>query len=73
MPTTRTTLFALSACLALTLSACGNTRGERTTTGALIGGAGGAVAGNAIGGTGGAIVGGVAGGVAGAAIGSNSQ
>lgn len=63
-------LTIAAAVLALTLSACGNTRNQRTATGALIGGAGGAVAGNAVAGTGGAIAGGVAGGVAGAAIGS---
>lgn len=56
--------------LASSLAACGNTQGQRTATGALIGGAGGAVAGNAIGGTGGAIVGGVAGGTAGAVVGN---
>lgn len=68
---TAQTLTIVAAVLALTLSACGNTRGQRTATGALIGGAGGAVAGNAVAGGGGAVAGGIAGGVAGAAIGNS--
>ncbi|WP_181707668.1 YMGG-like glycine zipper-containing protein [Chthonobacter rhizosphaerae] len=62
--------FAAVVSLGLGLAGCGNTQGQRTATGALIGGTGGAVVGNAVGGTGGAIVGGVAGGTAGAVVGN---
>lgn len=62
----------LAAGLALATLATGCTTTERTVGGAVIGGAGGAVIGDAVGGTGGAIVGGVAGGTAGAVVGRNS-
>ncbi|WP_181699072.1 glycine zipper 2TM domain-containing protein [Chthonobacter albigriseus] len=73
MPISRSACLALAAALSLSVAACGNTRDQRTATGAVLGGAGGAVVGNAVGGTGGAIVGGVGGAVAGGVIGSNSQ
>lgn len=59
--------------LALGLAACGNTRQERATSGALIGaGTGAAVTGIATGSAGAAVAGGIAGGVGGAIIGGNS-
>ncbi|KQT54965.1 hypothetical protein ASG43_02905 [Aureimonas sp. Leaf454] len=57
---------------AVVMLASGCTTTERTVGGALIGGAGGAVVGDAVGGTGGAVVGGLAGGTAGALVGRNS-
>lgn len=74
-----TTLLAMTAAAALTLSACARdtmTREERTAAGAAIGGVAGAVAGTHIAGDGnrtaGAIIGGVAGAATGAAV-ANSQ
>lgn len=61
--------LAVGAVLAVS-SGC--TTSERTVGGALIGGTGGAVIGDAVGGTGGAVVGGLAGGTAGALVGRNS-
>lgn len=49
----------------------GCTTNQKTIGGAVVGGVGGAVVGDAIAGTGGAIVGGVGGAVAGGAIGRN--
>ncbi len=57
---------------AVMLVSTGCTTSERTVGGALIGGAGGAVVGNAVGGSTGAVIGGVAGGTGGALIGRNS-
>ncbi len=54
---------------AATLTMAGCTTTERTVGGAVVGGAGGAVIGNAIGGSGGAVIGGLAGGTAGALVG----
>lgn len=54
------------------LVSAGCTTSERTVGGALIGGAGGAVIGNAVGGGTGAVIGGVAGGTAGAVVGRNT-
>jgi hypothetical protein len=56
--------------LGLAVAGCGNTRGERTATGALIGAGGGALVGSAVGGTEGAIIGGVGGAAGGAIVGS---
>ena len=65
-------LAAISA-LALGLAACGETRNERTLSGALIGtGVGAAVGGLATGHAGGALVGGALGAGTGAIIGSES-
>lgn len=63
--------IALALGAVLTVST-GCTTSERTVGGALIGGTGGAVVGNAVGGSGGAIVGGLAGGTAGALVGRNT-
>jgi len=63
------TALALGAVMLLS---AGCTTSERTVGGALIGGAGGAVIGNAVGGDTGAVIGGVAGGTAGAVVGNNS-
>ena len=63
------TSLALGAVVMVT---AGCTTTERTVGGALIGGAGGAVVGDAIGGSGGAVIGGLAGGTAGALIGRES-
>jgi hypothetical protein len=61
-------LWAASGLLALILSGCGQTTGERVVSGAGLGALGGAAIGAATGGSalGGAAVGGVAGGAAGA-------
>ncbi|MDR4307007.1 cell envelope biogenesis protein OmpA [Chelatococcus sambhunathii] len=66
-------LAAISA-LALGLAACGETRNERTLSGALIGtGAGAAIGGLATGSATGALVGGAIGAGTGAIIGSESR
>ena len=66
-------LIAVSA-LALGLAACGETRNERTLSGALIGtAAGAAIGGAATGHAGGALVGGAIGAGAGAVVGSQSE
>lgn len=57
---------------AIVVISSGCTTGERTVGGALIGGTGGAVVGNAVGGSGGAVIGGLAGGTAGALVGRNT-
>src|SRR5690606_5823763 len=61
---------AAALAIGLVLAGCGNTRGERTATGALIGAGGGALVGSAVSGTSGAVVGGVAGAAGGAIVGS---
>ena len=53
----------------MSVSACTTT--QKTVGGAVVGGVGGAVLGDAVAGTGGAVVGGVAGAVAGGAVGRN--
>jgi hypothetical protein len=61
--------LGMAAILALSLSACGNTFGDRTLSGAAIGTAGGAALGAATGGLsvlGGALIGGAVGAAAGA-------
>ncbi|MBP0439880.1 hypothetical protein [Tianweitania sediminis] len=63
--------LAVLAVLGATLVGAGCTTSERTVGGAVVGGVGGAVVGNAVAGTGGAVVGGVGGAVAGGAIGRN--
>ncbi|MBC8129552.1 MAG: hypothetical protein H7Y08_04435 [Rhizobiaceae bacterium] len=63
------TFAGMAAILAV---ATGCTTNERTVGGALIGGTGGAILGDAVGGTGGAVVGGLAGGTAGALVGRDS-
>lgn len=66
-------LVAISA-VAIGLAACGETRNERTLSGALIGtGAGAAIGGLATGTAGGALVGGALGAGTGAIIGSESR
>lgn len=59
---------ALTAMLALGLTACGNTSGERALSGGGLGAAGGALVGGLAGGSmvGGALIGGAAGAIAGA-------
>lgn len=69
MKTFVNTSLALGAVVMVT---AGCTTTERTVGGALIGGAGGAVVGDAIGGSGGAVIGGLAGGTAGALVGRES-
>jgi hypothetical protein len=56
-------LFSVMGVLALSLAACGNTRGERALSGGAIGAGAGAVTGAATGGStaGGAVLGGLAG------------
>lgn len=70
MRTTNKTILLLSVC-ALGLSACGDNPGDRAGTGAMIGGAGGAILGAAVAGDpwAGAAVGGALGAGAGAVIG----
>lgn len=66
---TESSLFLLSIfCLAIVLTACGNTKGERALSGAGIGAGVGAVGGAVTGGSvaGGAVLGGVVGAAAGA-------
>ncbi|MDR6286061.1 putative membrane protein [Methylopila jiangsuensis] len=66
--------LTLIAGLGLGLAACGETRNERTLSGALIGaGTGAAIGGLATGKAGGALVGGVVGAGAGAVVGSNTR
>ncbi|GLQ37893.1 hypothetical protein GCM10007908_15130 [Rhizobium albus] len=64
-------MATLSLVAVATLGAAGCTTGQKTVGGAVVGGVGGAVVGDAIAGTGGAIVGGVGGAVAGGAIARN--
>jgi hypothetical protein len=66
-----TRIIAAAAILGASLAATGCSTTEKTVGGAVVGGVGGAVVGNAIAGTGGAVVGGVGGAVAGGAIGRN--
>lgn len=65
-------LKALAIVAAVAGTATGCTTTERTVGGAVIGGTGGAILGNAIGGSGGAVVGAVAGGSVGAVVGNDS-
>jgi hypothetical protein len=62
-------IFSLLAGIVVAGSGCSTT--ERTIGGAVVGGVGGAVVGDAIAGTGGAVVGGATGAVAGAAVARN--
>lgn len=62
-------LVAVIGCVAVVASGC--TTREKQIGGAVVGGVGGAVVGDAIAGTGGAIVGGIGGAVVGSAVGRN--
>ncbi|WP_157928922.1 hypothetical protein [Pararhizobium haloflavum] len=62
-------ILSILGCVALATAGC--TTNQKAVGGAVAGGVGGAVVGDAIAGTGGAIVGGVGGAVAGSAIGRN--
>jgi hypothetical protein len=69
----KTLLMAGALTSALVLSGCGETRQERTLTGAAVGGATGAIIGGAATGrAGGAVAGGLIGAAAGGLIGANS-
>lgn len=69
----KTLACALALSAALALGGCGQTREERATNGALLGGATGAIIGGAASGkVGGALAGGIIGAAAGGIIGANS-
>jgi len=69
----KTLLFAGAISSAFFLAGCGETRQERTLTGAAVGGAAGAIIGGAATGrAGGAVAGGLIGAAAGGVIGANS-
>ncbi|MEC5291392.1 hypothetical protein VSX64_09710 [Aurantimonas sp. C2-6-R+9] len=64
-------LATITGLIVATMSVSACTTTQKTVGGAVVGGVGGAVLGDAIAGTGGAVVGGVAGAVAGGAVGRN--
>ncbi len=66
-----TRMLAVAAVLSACAIGTGCSTSQKTVGGAVVGGVGGAVVGDANAGTGGAVVGGVGGAVAGAAVGRN--
>ncbi len=73
MKTLRLSTLALASASIVLMTGCASTGTSKTTDGALIGAASGALIGSAINGTNGALAGAAIGGLAGGAIGHNEQ